>query len=92
MEIGIAIRLLRKEKKIKQKDLAKSCGISPNAFCNLEKSKSFPHKETLDKICAALNVPVSYLLLYAISGEDVPEDKKRAFNILINEVKKFLLS
>lgn len=91
MDIGSAIKSIRTRKKITQKDLAAKCGISANALCSIEKNTSFPTKETINKICEALEIPVSYLLFFSITEEDVPEDKLCIFNALKEPIQKILV-
>ncbi len=91
MDIGTAIKTLRKEKKISQKKLAEECNISVNALCQIEKNVSFPQKSTICKICTVLGIPTSYLLFFSISDDDVPEDKRAVFNSLNSAIKGLLL-
>jgi len=91
MEIGTAIKTLRKSKGMTQKDLAQRCGLSANALCTLERNGSFPTKDTIEKICAALSIPVSYLLFFSITEDDVPEEKRVAFKALEGPMKAALL-
>ena len=92
MEIGTAIKNLRKNKGLTQKVLAEMCGISANAMNQIEKNTSFPHKNTIDKICDVLGIPVSYLLFFSISEDDIPDEKKVVFNSLNDAVKSVLLN
>ena len=91
MDIGNAIKSIRARKKLTQKDLAAKCGISANALCSIEKNTSFPSKETINKICDALEIPVSYLLFFSITEEDVPEEKLGIFNALKEPIQKILI-
>ena len=90
MDIGNAIKAVRTRKKITQKELAQKCEISANALCSIEKNASFPSKETIKKICDALEIPVSYLLFFSITEEDIPEDKVSVFNVLKEPILKIL--
>ena len=92
MEIGTAIKNLRKNKGLTQKVLAEKCGVSANAMNQIEKNASFPHKNTIDKICDVLEIPVSYLLFFSISEDDIPDEKKIVFNSLNDAVKSVLLN
>ncbi len=92
MEIGTAVRKLRKNKGLTQKVLAEKCGISANAMNQIENNTSFPHKNTIDKICEVLGIPVSYLLFFSIGEDDVPEEKKVVFNSLNDAIKSVLLN
>ena len=91
MDIGLAIKSLRKQKGISQKELAERCGISVNALCQIELNNTFPQKSTIHKICQVLEIPVSYLLFFSISEEDIPDDKKMTFNALSSAIKNMLV-
>lgn len=91
MDIGSVIKDLRGKRGMNQKTFAEKCGLSANALCALENNKSFPTKDTIEKICAALSIPVSYLLFCSITDEDVPEERREAFNILRKPLKAVLL-
>lgn len=90
MKLGEAIRDLRKERGIKAKDFAEMCGLSKTALCNIEKDRSFPTKPTLKIICEKLDVSTAVLMVHCITEEDVPEEKREAFRVLIEPIKKFL--
>lgn len=91
MNIGTAIKTLRKQKQLGQKDLAEMCGVSVNALSLIETNATFPQKSTIEKISRALGIPVSYLLLFSITDEDVPEDKKAVFELLNTAIKSVLV-
>lgn len=77
MNIGSAIKTLRKNKGFSQKDFAVKCDLSSNALCQIETNSAFPQKGTIKRICDELSIPVSYLLFFSINDEDIPEDKKK---------------
>jgi len=91
MDLGSAIKIVRKQKNISQKILAEACGLSVNALCQIELNNTFPQKNTLKKICSVLEVPSSYLLFLSISDEDIPENKKQVFKTLSNAIRDVLL-
>lgn len=91
MDLGNAIKTIRKQKKITQKQLAELCEISTNALCSIETGLSFPSKATISRICAALNIPESYLLFFSISEDEIPEDKRAYFRYFYEPLKKLLL-
>lgn len=76
MDLGNAIRQIRKYRKLSQKDLADMCDMSTNAICSIERNQSFPAKSTFDKICKALDMPSACIFLFAITDEDIPENKR----------------
>lgn len=60
--VGSAIRRLRRERKIKQLDLAHLVGMQPAQLCNTEKGKNLPSLRTLCRIGEALGVTVNDLV------------------------------
>ncbi|MBR4793897.1 MAG: helix-turn-helix transcriptional regulator [Bacteroidaceae bacterium] len=91
MNLGNAIMMLRKEQKISRVKLAERSNLSITALYNIENNLSFPSKETIDRLCASLEIPVSYLMFYSITEEDVPEEKRESFRFLQEPMKKFLM-
>ncbi|MCX6328144.1 MAG: helix-turn-helix transcriptional regulator, partial [Bacteroidia bacterium] len=61
MDIGPTILRLRKEKGIKQKDLARGAGISATYLSQIEKGLRVPRLDILEKISNEINVPLSIL-------------------------------
>ena len=91
MDLGNAIQPLRKEQKVSRKDLAERSNLSVTALYNIENNLSFPSKDTIDRICSSLNIPVSYLMFFSITEDDIPEDKRSSFHYLQAPLKKFLM-
>ena len=91
MDLGNAIKTLRKQKKITQKQLAELSEISTNALCSIETGQSFPSMATIGKICSSLNVPESYLLLFSITEDDIPDGKKILYRTLCEPLKEELI-
>lgn len=92
MEIGDSIRKLRMWREMTQKELAQRIGMSANALCAIELNRSFPSKEAIVKVCRELGVPVGYLLFFALTEEDIPQDKRELFRILREDLCDVLLS
>lgn len=80
MDIGPTILRVRKEKGIKQKDLARGAGISPTYLSQIEKGLRIPRLDILEKISAEINVPLSILSFLSLDIDSIPEDKKYAYN------------
>ena len=91
MNLGNALMSLRKEQKISRVKLAERSNLSITALYNIENNLSFPSKETIDRLCASLDIPVSYLMFYSITEEDIPEEKRESFRFLQEPMKKFLM-
>lgn len=82
MEIGKAIKELRKQHGISQKELAKASGLSINAICSFERGHFAPSISTLQKLADALEIPLPVFLFAMLSEEDFPKDKKILYPIL----------
>lgn len=91
MDIGKAIKFMRKHRKLRQKHVAEACGISVNGVSQIELGNVYPHKETINKMAKFLRVPVSYLLYFSITDEDVPSDKVQYFKLLDSMMKTLML-
>ncbi len=90
MNIGLAIKELRKMMGLNQQELAKKAGITAEALSDIERNKSFPPKRTIDALCRAIGIPVSYLMFYCITEEDVPAEKREFFKYISKPIKEFL--
>lgn len=93
MNLGNAIKELRKIRGISQRELADQCGLSANAMCSIENNASFPSKGSFEKICKALDMPSAYIFLFAITDEDIPEKKRFIYKeYLEKNLKDLVLS
>lgn len=81
MNIGQAIKILRKSKKIKQFHLANTCGISQTSLSQIESGAKYPHQSTLRAICKGLDVPE--ILLYVIASDEIPHAKKEIIKLIL---------
>lgn len=54
--VGRAIKVIRKDRKIKQDDLAHASGISPSHLHRIETGERQPSEEDLVAICAHLGI------------------------------------
>lgn len=61
-KIGENIRLIRLNKKMAQKSLAQKSCLATSTLCDIEKGRSNPSVESLERIARALGVPVSFLM------------------------------
>lgn len=60
--IGRKLKIVRKNKKITQKQLAMRTGLSPSLLSQIENGKIAASLATLDKISSSLNIKISYFL------------------------------
>lgn len=63
--VGTEISKARKQKRISQKDLAKTIHISVAQLCRIERGISRPSKSTLQRLSGHIGIPYSDLLRYA---------------------------
>ena len=91
MDFGKAIKQVRKEKKIKQKELSDITGLSVNAISEIELVKTIPHKEKFNKIAKGLDIPKSYLFFLCLTEDDITEEKRHLFNVLKNSLSSLIL-
>ena len=92
MDLGTAIKTVRKQKGVSQKGLAVLCSLAPNTLVNIERNYTMPSKATMRKICNALNVPPAYILFFSVSDEDIAIEQKSLFDALCQPIKNVLLS
>ena len=74
-----------------QEQLAAKCGMSTNAISSLETGKAYPPKATVEKLCRAFGIPVSYMLRAAIEEQDIPEEKRVLYRALLEPLRNELL-
>ena len=72
---GDAIRKYRKQKGFTQKQLEDKCGINEANIRKYETGRQNPKIETLQKIAAALEIPVSYLRTGIVPDPDEVRNK-----------------
>lgn len=73
VDMGMRIKIRRKELKMTQVKLAEDVGISNNHMSSIENGKEVPRLETFVRICECLNTRPDYLLLGSISSNNVPQ-------------------
>lgn len=63
MSLGSRIRSTRNQKNITLQEIADRTGLSKGFICQLENDKSSPSLQALEKIAAALGIPMAFLFL-----------------------------
>jgi transcriptional regulator with XRE-family HTH domain len=76
MNIGNAIKIVRKQKSLSQTALAEMTGLTQKALSEIERGGVSPHTKSLEKICQALDIPMPLLYFIAIEEQDIPEDRR----------------
>jgi len=88
MDVGKAIREIRKEKNVTQGALAKMVGLSHNSLCQIEAGNKRPHEKNLILICEKLETPEYLFYLRAIDTEQIPKEKQLLFKTLMAMLKE----
>lgn len=90
MNIGKAIKDLRKQKGLKQKDFASLCSISATYLCQIEANQRDANISTLKTISDALDVPLPVIFFLSLDQNDISPQKREAFNILAPSINSFI--
>ena len=91
MQIGLAIKAVRKRLNISQSELAERIEISNTSLSQIENGMSNPSPKTIKKICLVLEIPEPLLYILGIENADVPENKKEIYKLLFPSVHKLAL-
>ncbi len=71
MNISKAIQICRTQKGMTKTKLAELAGVSLSYLSLLERGKRDPNLSTINKICDALNIPVSIFMFLASDTNDL---------------------
>ena len=78
--IGEAVRKLREQKRMSQKEVAAAIEVDPTQYNRIELGKSMPTLKTIAKIAAALNVSIDKLINEEQDLADVDIKDKSLFD------------
>ena len=82
MDIGSVIKAIRKEKKLKQSELAENCNISVTYLSQIENNKKDPTISKLMEISKSLEIPLPIIFFMALEDIDIPPQKRDFFRQL----------
>lgn len=71
VDVGQRLKILREERKVSMRALARLSGLSANALSMIERGITSPSVSTLNKLSAALQVPITAFFRSEPSREDV---------------------
>lgn len=74
--IGIVIKNKRKEKNLKQHELAAATELSRNYISDIENGRYMPSVETLSKVAVVLGMDLNFLTMTEIQVNQEGEGKK----------------
>jgi transcriptional regulator with XRE-family HTH domain len=87
MDIGSTIKKLRKRKGIQQNELAERSGISQTYLSQIENGSRSATLETLEKVCKALDIPLSIISFLSLDVNSVNPNKRDAFTRIEPAIK-----
>ena len=91
MNLGIAIRSVRRQLNITQHELSERSGISQTSLSQIENAVKRPSNKTIKSICGVLDVPEAVLYILAMQDSDVPSSKKNVYDMLFPSIKNLAL-
>lgn len=89
MNLGRAIKELRKSEGLSQQELAEAAGITQAALSQIERGKR-PGSGTLKKLSSALKVPESLIYVLAIDREEVIKEKQALYDDLFPVIQAMI--
>lgn len=70
MDIGKAMKEVRERAGLSRSEVAKELNVRPQTIWKIEKGKSWPKPETIEKFCEVAKVPLAYFYAKAMTRED----------------------
>lgn len=90
MNLGQAIKEIRKQQGLTQTELSKKAKITQTALSQIENGKR-PGDKTLKKLSEALKTPEALLYIMAMEKKDVPASKRLLYEQLFPAIKGLIL-
>lgn len=91
MNLGVAIRSVRRQLGITQQELSEKSGISQTSLSQIENAVKRPSNKTIHSVCTVLEIPEAVLYILAMQDTDVPSDKKNVYDMLFPSIKSLAL-
>jgi transcriptional regulator with XRE-family HTH domain len=71
MSFSNALKMCRTQKRVSKTKLAELSGLSISYLTLLEQGKRDPNLSTIEKICKALNIPISIFIFLAFDKNEI---------------------
>ncbi len=91
MNIGAAIKSIRKKMGITQYELAEKCDLSQTSLSQIETGLKRPSQRTITKVCSVLDIPESIIYIVAMQESDVPASKRGVYDLVYPSIKSLAL-
>lgn len=82
MDIGYAIKLLRKKNMMNQMDFASKVGITQGYLSQIERGHKKPSIEMLEHMADDLNIPLPIMFWFGVEDSDISDTKREAYRML----------
>lgn len=90
MDLGLAIKSIRKQKGLKQNQFAELCDITPSYLSQIENNNKEPNLSILKIISNKLGTPLPILFFLSLDNDDVKPEKKEAFQMIAPSIKSLV--
>ena len=90
MNLGNAIKHIRKQAKLSQQEMAKILDVDQSYLSMLEHNKKKPSMKLLEKISEQTQFPLPVLFFLSLSEEDVPEEKRELYRIVMPNLNNMI--
>jgi transcriptional regulator with XRE-family HTH domain len=90
MDLGLAIKSIRKQKGLKQNQFAKLCDITPSYLSQIENNNKEPNLSVLKVISNNLGTPLPILFFLSLNNDDINPEKKEAFKMIAPSLKSLV--
>lgn len=82
MNLGNAIKGIRKQKGLTQIELASLCNITQTYLSQIENNSKEPNLSILKSISNNLKIPLPIIFFLSLTEEDIQPNKRDAFKII----------
>ncbi|WP_396601663.1 helix-turn-helix domain-containing protein [Algibacter sp. R77976] len=90
MDLGLAIKSIRKQKGLKQNQFAELCDITPSYLSQIENNNKEPNLSILKIISNNLGTPLPILFFLSLDNDDINPEKKEAFQMIAPSIKSLV--
>jgi transcriptional regulator with XRE-family HTH domain len=90
MDLGLAIKSIRKQKGLKQNQFAEICEITPSYLSQIENNNKEPNLSILKIISNNLGTPLPILFFLSLDNDDINPEKKEAFKMIAPSIKSLV--
>lgn len=90
MQLGSAVKELRRRAELRQEELARNVGITQSYLSQIENDRKDPNLSTLRRIAQELRVSVPILFFLSMDEEDIRPDRKEAFGRIFPKFKTLI--